>query len=312
MAYLVEAKNVTKAFVTKTNLWGKAQEYFLALNNVSLAVAENEIVGLVGESGSGKSTLGRLLTYLIKPDQGEILFAGQNLNQRGLEQGQRNLRQQRRNFQIVFQDPDSALDPRWEVGRSVLEGLLVFEPGLTKAAQSKRLNELLDLVALPHLIAHKYPHQLSGGQKQRLAIARALILKPKFLVLDEVASALDMSIQAQILNLLRAIQQELKLSILFISHDLAVIEYISQRVAVLWQGKLVEMGPSKILAKAPYHPYTRRLFSAVPSLKTKTKRFKVQPEELTPLNSPQTLTQLASSDYLKREIAPDHFVFLPK
>lgn len=264
MTYLVEARNLTKDFVTKTSFWGVPKERITAVDNVSLGVGYGEILGLVGESGSGKSTLGRLMTYLIKPSSGDVLFDGQSY-----EYGRscRQLQKQRRNFQIVFQDPDSALDPRWEVGRSVLEGLLAFDSGLACSKQKKVLEEALNLVGLSHKIIEKYPHELSGGQKQRLAIARALIIKPSFLVLDEVVSALDVSIQAQILNLLRDIHRSLGVTMLFISHDLAVVEYISHRVAVMWHGKIVELGPTADIVQNSQHPYTKMLFSAVPSLK---------------------------------------------
>lgn len=301
MAYLVEARNITKAFVTKTGFFGRAQEYFLALNDVSLAIAPGEVVGLVGESGSGKSTLGRLLVHLMQSDQGQVLFGGQPW-----------LQADRRQYQIIFQDPDSAFDPRWTIGKSMLEGLLVYERGLSKHEQVKRLHQVMELVGLQNSLAHKYPHQLSGGQKQRAAIARALIMQPQFLVLDEVVSALDVSTQAQILALLKQIQQELGLAMLFISHDLAVVASIAQRVAVMWQGKIVEMGPATAVTSAPQHPYTKRLFSAVPTLRPEKKpKLEIDQEELETLSLQQRLPKLTPTSYEAEEIGEGHYIFVP-
>lgn len=234
---------------------------FKAVNNVSLDIYEGETVGLVGESGSGKSTLGFLIMNLVELSKGKILFEGQDLQKLGARE-QRILRTK---IQVVFQDPQSSLDPRFKIGQ-IVEEPLRLNGWRNKLTRKERVNELLQKVGLDEQYAKRLPHQLSGGQRQRVAIARALAISPKLIVLDEPTSALDVSVQAQILNLLATIQQETGLAYLFISHNLAVIRHLSQRVAVMYQGRIVEMAAADALFEQPYHPYTRLLLQSLPDI----------------------------------------------
>jgi len=257
---LVEARDVRKEFVLGGGFLARARGRVHAVDGVSLAIAPGETLGLVGESGSGKSTLGRLLLRLIEPTAGDVLFAGRSLL--GLPAG--GLRTLRREMQIVFQDPYGSLNPRMRVASIVGEGLAIHRIG-TRAERRARVAELLDLVGLPPEAADRYPHEFSGGQRQRIGIARALAVGPRFIVADEAVSALDVSIQAQILNLLQDLRQKLGLTMLFIAHDLRIIEHLSDRVAVMYQGRIVELAPRDEIYRNPRHPYTRALLSAVPN-----------------------------------------------
>jgi oligopeptide transport system ATP-binding protein len=230
-----------------------------AVNGVSFYIRHHETFGLVGESGCGKSTLGRCVIRLIEPTIGVVIFDGKDLT--ALSSAE--LRGMRRRMQIVFQDPYSSLDPNMSVGEIVAEGIEVFRLAKTRSDATDRVERLLERVGLDRSAASRYPHELSGGQRQRVAIARALAVEPDFLVLDEPTSALDLSVQAQILNLLQDLQEQLGLSLLLISHDLRVVQYMSHRIGVMYLGKIVELGPSDALAKRRYHPYTRALFGAV-------------------------------------------------
>ena len=230
-----------------------------AVDDVSFDVNEGETFGLVGESGSGKTTTGRCIVRLIEPDAGEIRLRGENV----LEFSKRRLREARRDMQIVFQDPYSSLNPRMRVGHIVEEPLVVHRIG-SRHERRTRAAELLALVGLDPSLRDRYPHQFSGGQRQRIGLARALALNPSLIIADEPVSALDVSIQAQIINLLMDLQERLHLTYLFIAHDLRLVRHICSRVAVMYLGRIVELAPTEALFSSPQHPYTRALLSAVP------------------------------------------------
>ncbi|WP_040493668.1 ABC transporter ATP-binding protein [Ilumatobacter nonamiensis] len=229
-----------------------------AVDGVDLEVFEGEAVGLVGESGSGKSTLGRVLLRLEEPDEGTIVFDGDDITHTPM----RDLRRRRSQMQLIFQDPFSSLDPRTSVAESITEGLRA--QGVGRKDRQKRLDEVLELVGLEKYHGRRFPHEFSGGQRQRVGIARALAVNPRLLVLDEPVSALDVSIQSQILNLLKDLQQELNLTLLFIAHDLSVVEHVCERIAVMYLGKIVEVASRDDLFDRPTHPYTEALLSAIP------------------------------------------------
>jgi oligopeptide/dipeptide ABC transporter ATP-binding protein len=231
----------------------------VAVCNVSLEIYAGETLGVVGESGCGKTTLGRAILYLNPPFSGEVIFDGKNL----ATLSRQELRQLRREMQPVFQNPYASLNPRMPVGESVREPLQIYEVG-TKEEQEQRVEELLERVGIDPQLQGRYPHEFSGGQRQRIAIARALALNPRFVLADEPVSALDVSIQAQILNLLCSLQTEFHLTYLFISHDLSVVRYMSDRIAVMYLGEIVEIAEANALFDTPAHPYTRALLSAIP------------------------------------------------
>jgi len=269
-APLVEVCDLVKHFPVGRRLFGRPRAVVCAVDGVSLAIAEGETLGLVGESGCGKSTLGRLVLRLLEPTAGEVRFAGRSMR----EVDRRELRALRRRMQIVFQDPFGSLNPRMRVGSIVGEGLAIHRIG-TRAERAARVAELLGLVGLSPDAAERYPHEFSGGQRQRIAIARALAVEPAFIVADEPVSALDVSIQAQILNLLRDLRDRFGLTLLFISHDLRVVEHVSHRVAIMYLGRLVEIGPRERIFAAAHHPYTRALLSAVPVVDPASRRERV-------------------------------------
>jgi len=251
---LLELRNLSKTYPSARR--GRAVQ---AVSDVSLTIEAGEVLGVVGESGCGKSTLGQTLLRLIDPSGGRIIFDGQDITDLPKSQ----LKAVRRDLQVIFQDPFGALNPRHSVGQIVGEPLLVQGIG-TRATRAAKVAELLETVGLPDDAARRYPHEFSGGQRQRIAIARALALDPKLIVADEAVSALDVSVQSQIINLIAGLQRRLGLSILFISHDLSVIRHISDRVAVMYLGRIVEIGATEAIITSPRHPYTQALLSAIP------------------------------------------------
>ena len=256
---LLEIRDLKKYFPVRTGLLGGAREQVKAVDGVNLDVEEGETVGLVGESGCGKTTLGRCLVRLIEPTGGTITFEGRELS----SLSRPAMREMRRKMQIIFQDPYASLNPRMRIGEIIGEGLRIH--GLAKGRDHKaRVVQLLTRVGLRAEYYGRYPHEFSGGQRQRIGVARALAVNAKFIVADEAVSALDVSIQVQILNMLLDLQQELGLTYLFISHDLRVVEHVSDRVAVMYLGKIVEIVPSGQLYREGQHPYTQALLSAVP------------------------------------------------
>ena len=269
-APLVEVRDLVTHFTRRAGLLGTRKETVQAVNGVSLAVAQRETLGLVGESGCGKTTLGRTILRLIERTAGEVRFDGQDVFALAPEA----LRRLRRRMQIIFQDPYASLNPRMSIGRAVREGIEVHHLATGRDAE-QRVAALLEEVGLSADAAHRYPHEFSGGQRQRAGIARALAVEPEFIVCDEPVSALDVSVQAQVLNLLADLQARRGLSYLFISHDLAVIRHIAPRVAVMYVGRIVEEGPSATIYARPLHPYTQALLSAVPVPDPKTKRKRI-------------------------------------
>jgi len=258
-APILRVKNLVTRFDVRTGLFGRVTRRVHAVEKVSFDLYPGETLAVVGESGCGKSTTGRSLLRLVDSQSGQIEFEGRNI----LEIPRAQVQTLRRNIQFIFQDPFASLDPRLTIGFSIMEPLLIHKIADKKAAQA-RVDWLLDKVGLPRAYAQRYPHEFSGGQRQRIAIARALALGPKVVVADESVSALDVSVQAQIVNLMMDLQRELGLAFLFISHDMAVVERISHRVAVMFLGQIVEIGPRRAIFENPQHPYTRRLMEAVP------------------------------------------------
>ena len=257
---LLQVKGLSKHFPIRSGiLLERTVDAFRAVDDVSFEIAEGETLGLVGESGSGKSTTGYCILQLLKPTEGTITFMGTELTALGREE----MRRMRRELQIVFQDPYASLDPRMTVGNIVAEPLVVHGIG-TRRDRRSRVRELLDVVGFNPGFTNRYPHEFSGGQRQRIGIARALALSPKLIVCDEPVSALDVSIQAQILNLLKDLQRDFGLTYLFIAHDLAVVRSMSDRIAVMNRGKLVEVGPAEEVYTKPREDYTKALLSAVP------------------------------------------------
>jgi ABC-type oligopeptide transport system ATPase subunit len=287
---LLEVRRLVKHFVRKQGLW-RPPSVVKAVDDVTFGVEEGEMFGLVGESGSGKSTTGRCILRLIEPTSGEILFRGENV----LGFSRERMRLARRDMQIVFQDPYSSLNPRMRVGDIVEEPLVIHKLG-SRTERRSRVAELFELVGLESSHLSRYPHEFSGGQRQRIGIARALALNPALIVADEAVSALDVSIQAQVVRLLLDLKQRLKLTYLFIAHDLRLVEHICSRVAVMYLGKIVEIGETAALFAKPTHPYTRALLSAIPVLDPDAPRQRIELD-------PSTFNREAPL----REVAANHW-----
>jgi len=258
-APLLAVENVTKTFRLSSGLFSP-QITLTALDDISLTVQPGETVGIVGESGCGKSTLGRCILQLLKPDEGRVLWLGEDLMQISHEK----MRQRRSDLQIIFQDPLASLNPRMTVGDIVADPLRTLMPELSRKERRAKVLKMMEAVGLLPEMINRYPHEFSGGQAQRIGIARALITEPKLIVCDEPVSALDVSVQAQILNLLSELKEEFGLTLVFISHDLSVVRHVSDRIMVLYLGRTVELAPANELYEDPRHPYTQALLTAVP------------------------------------------------
>ncbi|MEW6088070.1 MAG: ABC transporter ATP-binding protein [bacterium] len=270
MNTILEVKNLKKYFPLKTGIWKEAAREVKAVDDISFSIERGETLGLVGESGCGKSTVARLVAGLYPPTGGNIIFEGEDI-------ARKKDRAWRKKLQIIFQDPFSSLNPRMTIASIVGEGIYLHNLAKNKNEREDKINSLLGLVGLSRDIKARYPHEFSGGQRQRIALARALSVEPEFLVADEPVSSLDVSIQAQVINLFKDLREEFNLTYLFISHDLRVIEFMCDRVAVMYLGKIVELAGNKELYQNPLHPYTQSLLSAIP------KAFKETGSERKPL-----------------------------
>lgn len=311
---LIEVKNLVKYFPVRGGLLQRVKDHVRAVDDVSFFIREGETLGMVGESGCGKTTVGRTMLRLVEPTSGSVLFDDQDV----FQLRNKDLKLMRRHMQIIFQDPYASLDPRMPIGESVMEGLNIHAIGTHKERVDLML-ETLKKVGLEDYHARRYPHEFSGGQRQRIGIARALALRPKFIVCDEPVSALDVSIQSQVLNILNDLQQEFGLTYLFIAHNLSVVEHISDRVAVMYLGKLVELADRDELFRNPLHPYTKALMSAIPIPDPMLKRERIilKGDVPSPLNPPsgcrfhprcpiaETICSQQQPEF--REITPDHW-----
>lgn len=312
---LIEVNHLVKYFPVRAGLLQRVRDYVRAVDDVSFFVREGETLGMVGESGCGKTTVGRTLLRLVEPTSGSVIFDNQDV----FKLRSRELKSMRRNMQIIFQDPYASLDPRMPIGESVMEGLNIHNIG-THEERVELMLATLKKVGLEDYHARRFPHEFSGGQRQRIGIARALALRPKFIVCDEPVSALDVSIQSQVLNILKDLQQEFGLTYLFIAHNLSVVEHISDRVAVMYLGKMVELAGRDELFRTPLHPYTKALMSAIPIPDPLLKRERIilKGDVPSPLNPPSgcrfhprcpIAEEICSRQEPEfREIRPEHWV----
>lgn len=312
---LIEAKNLVKYFPVRAGLFQRVVAWVQAVDDVSFFIRKGETLGLVGESGCGKTTVGRTMLRLIEPTSGSVIFDGKDVfSLRGNE-----LKAIRRDMQIIFQDPYASLDPRLPIGESVMEGLNIHQIG-TPRERFEIMIETLRKVGLEDYHARRYPHEFSGGQRQRIGIARALALRPRFIICDEPVSALDVSIQSQVLNILKDLQAEFGLTYMFIAHNLSVVEHISDRVAVMYLGKMVELASRDELFSNHLHPYTHALMSAIPVADPHLKRERVilKGDVPSPLNPPKgcrfhprcplAIEQCSQEEPPLKELYPDHWV----
>lgn len=311
---LLEVKQLKKYFPIKKKLFSKEQQYVKAVDGVSFHIDKGETFGLVGESGCGKSTTGRMLMRLMEPTEGQIFFQGQETTYLREDE----IRPLRKQFQMVFQDPYASLNPRMKVKDIVGEPLIVHD--MAQQKRRERIHELLEIVGLDPYHAERYPHEFSGGQRQRMGIARALAVNPQLIIADEPVSALDVSIQSQILNLLKDLQKKFGLTYLFIAHDLSVVEHISHRVGVMYLGRMVELAGRDALYAKPLHPYTKALISAVPipDPRVKRERILLKGDIPSPANPPSGCTFHTRCPYATdickqtvpafREVEEQHFV----
>lgn len=312
---LLEVKNLKKHFPVRKGFLKRKEEYVRAVDGVSFEIYEGETLGLVGESGCGKSTTGRMLLKLIESTEGEVLFRGKDITKMTDDE----IRPLRKDIQMIFQDPYASLNPRMTVGEIIAEPLIVHRMYKDSGGMKKQIHELLNMVGLSSYHSVRYPHEFSGGQRQRIGIARALAAQPKIIIADEPVSALDVSIQSQVLNLMQDLQRELDLTYLFIAHDLSVVEHISDRVGVMYLGKLVELTDKDTLYEKPLHPYTQALLSAVPvpNPRIKKERIILEGSIPSPLNPPSGCTFHTRCKHAKdickkvvpefKEIEPNHF-----
>jgi len=313
---LLRIRNLKKYFPVRSGLFSRETAHVHAVDDVSFDIAEGETLGLVGESGCGKSTTGRAILRLIEPTSGEIWFRDRNVT----ELDERSMRHLRKEIQMIFQDPYSSLDPRMTVGSIIGEALLVHGLAADLKAREERVVELLETVGLSAEHLRRYPHEFSGGQRQRIGIARSLAVSPSMIVCDEAVSALDVSVQAQVVNLLEDLQKKFGLTYLFIAHDLSVVEHISTRVAVMYLGKIVELAPARDLYINPRHPYSEALLSAVPVPDPTAKRRRIilegdVPSPVTPPSGCRFHTRCAlrvpscsHNEQVLTEVSPGHWV----
>ena len=313
---LIEVENLVKYYPVRGGVLRRVVAQVQAVDDVSFVINKGETLGLVGESGCGKSTIAHTILGLVPHTSGSVMFDGQPVFS---DTGNVITKEMRRNMQIVFQDPYASLDPRLPIGESIAEGLRIHNIG-TNQERFEMVMAVLEKVGMEDYHAMRYPHEFSGGQRQRIGIARALVLNPQFIVLDEPVSALDVSIQAQVLNILRDLQREMGLTYLFVAHNLAVVEHISHRVAVMYLGKIVEMTRREVLFRKPMHPYTQALMSAIPIPDPRARRERIilEGDVPSPLNPPSGCRFHPRCPFAKgicakeepplRELEPEHLV----